>query len=77
MIFVDESENTLSICIIIIINLLFQFSSRFVDTLKMSSNLDDYSFPYNCGNGLKVALISKMGSYMFIELENDYNDLHV
>ena len=61
----------------IIINLLFQFSSRFVDTLKMSSNLDDYSFPDNCGNGLKVTLILKMGSYMFIELETDYNDSHV
>ena len=39
--------------------------------------MDDYSFPDNWGNGLKVALILKMGSYMFIELENDYNDLHV
>ena len=60
-----------------IISLLFWLNSRFLDTLKMTSNLDDYSFPDNCGNGLKVALIMKMGSYMFIELENDYNDLRV
>ena len=39
----------------------------------MSSNLDDYVFPDNCRNGLKVTLIIKMGTSVFVELEN-YNN---
>ena len=36
----------------------------------MSSNLDDYVFPDNCRDGLKVTLIIKMGTSVFVELEN-------
>ena len=40
----------------------------------MSSNLDDYVFPDNCRDGLKVTLIIKMGTSVFVELEN-YNNV--
>ena len=43
----------------------------------MSSNLDDYVFPDNCWNGLKVTSIIKMGTSVFVELENYSNASNV
>ena len=39
----------------------------------MSCNLDDYVFPDNCRNGLKVTSIIKMGTSVFVGLKN-YNN---